>query len=497
MMRSALSKGLHPPPAPNHVADVIHVDGMYYASEIPILLNHNHSQPVGTASLGKPTSKGIPFKAQIAKVDNPGVVKDRVDEAWYSVKAGLIKGGSIGFRPEEYHANSQGGVNYTKAEIYELSLVAIPCNPDAVIAAFKKLDEAKFFLSSENQEVSATKSQSTQKEISHMQNANNIFIRSVIANVVAPAGTKEYAAQRWGTEAGGTIIKTAMSPMGAGVDASGPLTAGTLSREQYVRAVFSRSILGQLQGVVRVPAICRVNWESAPISAKFAGEFGATPSYQGAFNVTLTDKRRLGLNAVLSRELFQVTDGAAEQVIEAQLQRALSRGLDNYFVGSQTRGEVAPDGLSAAAAKVAVAGVTMTSADSLKGAFNDGVDAFAGDLISASLLVNPRTAIKMRSAAENSITANGGQYGGLAVVASYGVPENKLFIVDAARVLAYIGGVSVSTSTSTCLPVDDGAGNMSTAIVDLFGTDQVALQAVQYTDWVFVDGAAVEVDLSA
>lgn len=470
---------------------------MYYASEIPLLLNHNPSQPVGTVQLGKPIPKGIPFKAQIAKVNEAGTIKERTDEAWDSVKAGLIKGVCIGYRPEQYHANRQGGIDVTKAEIYELSLVAIPFNPDAVITAFKKLEETTPIRAPERQEVAVTHSQPTQKETSRMNNADNIFIRSVIANVVAPTGTKEYATRRWGMEAGGTIIKTAVAPMGAGADASGPLTAGTLSREQFVQAVFSRSILGQLKGVVRVPAICRVNWESAPISAKFAGEYGATPGYQGAFNVALTDKRRLGLCAVLSRELFHVTDDAAERVVEAQLQRALSRGLDNYFVGTQGRDEIAPAGLSAVAAKVAATGVALTSADSLKGAFNEGVDAFTGDFTSASLLVNPRTAIKMRSAAENSITANGGQYGGLAAVASYGVPENKLFIVDAARVLAYIGSVSVSTSTSASLPVDDGAGNMSTAIVDLFGTNQVALQAVQYTDWAFVDGAAVEVDLSA
>lgn len=90
---------------------------------------------------GKATSKGLPFKAQIAKVDEEGNVKARTDEAWHSVKSGLIKGTSIGFIPHEYNYKDDGGVHYEKAAVHELSLTAIPCNPEAVITAFKSLQQ--------------------------------------------------------------------------------------------------------------------------------------------------------------------------------------------------------------------------------------------------------------------------------------------------------------------------------------------------------------------
>jgi hypothetical protein len=35
------------------------------------------------------------------------------------------------------------GVRFTKADVHELSLVAIPCNPEAVITAFKSLEAAE------------------------------------------------------------------------------------------------------------------------------------------------------------------------------------------------------------------------------------------------------------------------------------------------------------------------------------------------------------------
>ncbi|MGA3972415.1 HK97 family phage prohead protease [Ralstonia nicotianae] len=103
------------------------------------MLNHKPDQPVGTVRFGKPTAKGLPFKAQIAKVDDEGTVKARTDEAWHSVKSGIIKGTSIGFIPQEYNYKDDGGVHYEKAAVHELSLTAIPCNPEAVITAFKSL----------------------------------------------------------------------------------------------------------------------------------------------------------------------------------------------------------------------------------------------------------------------------------------------------------------------------------------------------------------------
>ncbi|HDV8350271.1 TPA: phage major capsid protein [Burkholderia vietnamiensis] len=314
-----------------------------------------------------------------------------------------------------------------------------------------------------------------------MNKQNNTFIRSFIANMVAgPTGAVEYAETRWGANAGATqVVKALANPMLAGPDATGALTAGTLSRQQFVQAVFSRSILGQLKGLVRVPAICRVNAETSPIAAKFVGEYRPLPAYQGAFSTKLVDKRKVGLTAVMPRELFLMTDDAAEGVISAQLQRALSRGLDNYFVGSQGRDDSNPAGLASMSKQVSN--------------FADGIQAFTGDLTTASVLVNPRTAIALRSSTETRISANGGEYGGLPAIASYGVPLDKLFIVDASRVLAYIGDVAIESAGAARLNVDDGAGATSQVYVDLFSTDQVAVKAQQYADWDFVDGAAIMV----
>lgn len=136
--------GMASTPALDRVKDIVEPTGLTFADDAPLLLNHNHEQPVGTVKFGTPTNKGLPFTAIIAKVAEAGVVKDRTDEAWHSVKSGLIKGVSIGFIPSEYESlGKDKGTRFMKAAVHELSLVAIPCNPEAVITAFKSMAAAE------------------------------------------------------------------------------------------------------------------------------------------------------------------------------------------------------------------------------------------------------------------------------------------------------------------------------------------------------------------
>jgi HK97 family phage prohead protease len=132
--------GIASTPQLDRVNDIVEPLGLTFAKDTPLLLNHNHAQPVGNVQFGTPTAKGLPFKATIAKVTEPGAVKDRTDESWHSVKAGLIRGVSIGFLPKASEPLGKGkGTRFTKADIHELSLVAIPANPGAIITAFKSL----------------------------------------------------------------------------------------------------------------------------------------------------------------------------------------------------------------------------------------------------------------------------------------------------------------------------------------------------------------------
>lgn len=132
--------GIATTPTPDRMGDILEPLGAEYATEIPALWQHNHHEPVGHVSLGKATSKGIPFTIRMVKTDEPGVLKDRLDEAWQSVKLKLVKAVSVGFRALEYALMDGGGVRFLKFEILELSLVTVPANADCTITSIKSID---------------------------------------------------------------------------------------------------------------------------------------------------------------------------------------------------------------------------------------------------------------------------------------------------------------------------------------------------------------------
>jgi len=467
-------EGVASTPTPDRVKDVIDPMGLTFAPEVPLLLNHKHDLPVGTVRFGRATSKGLPFKAKIAKVTEAGTIKDRTDEAWDSVKHGLIKGVSIGFIPSEAKPLPSGGVHFAKAAIHELSLTSIPCNPDARITAFKSTE---------------LHYQKDMPMIEPIRLKDNTFIRAAIAKAaVGGANAGGYAAERWGQHsAAAAYTKAAVAPMLAGTDAAPQgLAVGTISRSEFVKAVFSQSILGQMAGIVQVPAITRINTEVSPVSGAFFGEATRPPLAQGDIGVYLVDKRKAGIIAVLSRELVMLTNDSAEATITGVLVRALSRGIDAALLGSQARDVVSPQGLANAAVQI---GASTT----VNASFNAGVEAFTGDLTQAHVLVNPLTAVTLRSPTETQVTARGGVYGGLPAICSYGVPVGQMFIVDASRILAYIGDAVVDAMEHA--DIYGLAGVAANVPVNMFQTAQVAMAAQQYVDWELVPGAAVQIAL--
>jgi HK97 family phage major capsid protein/HK97 family phage prohead protease len=135
--------GIASTPQPDRMGDVVEPLGISYKNPLPLLLYHDAKKPVGQVTFKEPTGDGLEFSATLPTIDAPGTLRDRVEEAWQSLKAGLLAGVSIGFRAiEEAFNKDTGGYRYLKTEVLELSLVAIPANADATIHTIKELDLA-------------------------------------------------------------------------------------------------------------------------------------------------------------------------------------------------------------------------------------------------------------------------------------------------------------------------------------------------------------------
>jgi len=134
-------EGIATTPAIDRAGDILEPDGAEFSLPIPLLWQHDHRQPIGEVTHAKVTPDGIQIRAKLARVDTPGALQSRLDEAYQSVKAGLVRGLSVGLKPLEVKPIKGGyGLQILRWLWAELSAVTIPQNIQATIHSVKSAD---------------------------------------------------------------------------------------------------------------------------------------------------------------------------------------------------------------------------------------------------------------------------------------------------------------------------------------------------------------------
>lgn len=134
-------RGIATTPATDSYGDIVESEGAVFDLPLPVLWQHDADDPVGWVQMAKPNAKGIPVEIEIAKIDEPGALKDRLDMVWQYAKTKLVRGLSIGFNPIEFNQiKGSYGYHFLKWAWLELSLVTIPANQEASITAIKSAD---------------------------------------------------------------------------------------------------------------------------------------------------------------------------------------------------------------------------------------------------------------------------------------------------------------------------------------------------------------------
>jgi HK97 family phage major capsid protein/HK97 family phage prohead protease len=133
-------EGIASTPTPDRMGDVVVPEGMKFKTPFPFLYQHNSSKPIGQVVKASTSADGMTVRVQLA----PAGVADYIDEAWSLIKAGLVRGLSIGFRSlEESWDKTINGFRYLRTEIMELSAVTIPANAEATILTVKSYSTAQ------------------------------------------------------------------------------------------------------------------------------------------------------------------------------------------------------------------------------------------------------------------------------------------------------------------------------------------------------------------
>src|SRR5262245_46224807 len=134
-------EGIASTPEVDNAGDVVEPRGAQFKMPLPFLWMHRPDQPVGHVVRATATDAGINVSVQIAKIAEPGTLKNRIDEAWQSLRSGLVRGLSIGFSSLESEPIANGGRRFKSWRWHELSAVCLPCNAAASIQVIKSIDQ--------------------------------------------------------------------------------------------------------------------------------------------------------------------------------------------------------------------------------------------------------------------------------------------------------------------------------------------------------------------
>ncbi len=133
-------EGVATTPEPDRLGDIIVPQGAKFTLPLPLLWQHRSDQPIGQVTHASVTAAGISIRAQLLKIDEPGPLKTRLDEAWQSIKHQLVRGLSIGFNAlESVRIENTFSFKFPAWEWLELSAVTIPANAEASITAIKSI----------------------------------------------------------------------------------------------------------------------------------------------------------------------------------------------------------------------------------------------------------------------------------------------------------------------------------------------------------------------
>ena len=104
-----------------------------------ILFNHDYNKPIGRATGLEVTDKGLDITAKISKA---------AGDITHLVKDGVLGAFSVGFRckDSEYMTDTDG-YKIKDAELFEVSVVSVPCNQGATFGLAKSFDSMEEYRS--------------------------------------------------------------------------------------------------------------------------------------------------------------------------------------------------------------------------------------------------------------------------------------------------------------------------------------------------------------
>lgn len=445
-------RGIATTPKTDRDGDVVVPEGAVFELPIALLFNHDQNQPIGHVIEATVTKSGIEIVAQVAKDATA-----KIAEIWQMIKAGLVKGFSVGFRALEAEP-IETGFKFNKWQWLELSAVTIPANTQAAIQVVKSIttevspsmtiaeqikafeqkkadaiakmdalvikgatlqgDDESAYEAAKAEVADIEKHLARLHEVeqrqakaakpvqgSHISVADNApkgsdyvrFVKSMALAKGNPMQAIEIAkAAGYGNRVE-TVLKAAVAA-GTTTDANfTALVEPQLMANEFIDLLRPATILGKLSGVRQVPQNIRLPKATSGTSASWIGEGKAAPVTNAAFGDLEVGSHKLGAVAVFTRDLLRRSEPSAEALVRDDLIAAVVNAVDAAFITSTNAGVagVKPASIANGATSAAASGTTAAKVrDDVKAAYLAAVAANQ-PIASGVWIMHPNTALAL------------------------------------------------------------------------------------------------------
>lgn len=312
------------------------------------------------------------------------------------------------------------------------------------------------------------------------------------------------------------VAATLKAAVAAG-STSDPAWAGSLAplvdmASEFVEVLRPLTILGRLIGTRPVPANVRfVSGLSGSSVSWTGGGYPTPPSEMSFTTASLGISKAAGL-VVLTKELAESSDPAADGLVRADLLAAMAAFLDKQFVDPAVAAviDVSPASITHNLIPITSSGSTV-SAIVADFAALFAVPVAAGITFTAPYLVlHPLTALalSMKRGSDGltafpSVSVKGGTLFGIPVLVSASVPTSVsggsiIVLVDASEIQSVEGSVLVDASEEASLQMRTDPLSGATTLVSLFQNHLVGLRITKFANWrsrrpgaaAYIDGCA-------
>lgn len=294
-----------------------------------------------------------------------------------------------------------------------------------------------------------------------------------------------WAARRWGetSPAAQMCAKAVVAGGSIGGSTWGDDIAYQRAVSDLIEAVRNATILGRLQGLVRVPLNTRINVETSKPSAYWVGEGKGKAILQWVTEQVTLRPLKVAAATVITSELANHSDPAAEDFVRRGLIKSLAEKFDASFAGSGAGSAgVEPAGVLFGITPVPAGGSNLTEA------LREMVNEFTGDLTRAFWVAQPETFVAFAGADRPNIGMRGGEMLGAPALASKGAPPDSLLLIDPGLIVYGQGETEQRVGPNATMEMVDPTSQnaitgQGTTLVSMFQTNCVAIIAEQEINW--------------